>query len=326
MKKSKILFVNAPNTVEDGRCRSGESLTGALIATALREHPIYNIEVIYTDSQTETLDKIASYMPDAIIFNFHPGVNPWMEQLNIRELYPHIKSLRFVYDDTVNVAKKWNPYSHPVWQYMLTFDSFVEANEFVFPTTHVLPNGPSKPYLDRGVPVFGWQGFPAPWKGVHRIAEAVQREFDEAIIRLHMPDGFFTQPKNVYGPQIVEHARSIVTKPGIRFEVSNDWLDEQGIIDWLGQNTVNCYFYDYLDGAGFSGSIDYAMAAHRPIAITKSHQFKTFWNLEPTIIIENTTLKQIIANDITPLKPIYKKFNKEQLWEDYTKIFEGLGL
>jgi hypothetical protein len=326
MKKSKILYVTAPDTVEDERCRSGESLTGSLLANVLKEHPIYHVEVIYTDSQSETLDKIASYMPDAIIFNFHPGVNPWMEKLNLRELYPHIKSLRIAYDDSINIAKKWNPYSHPVWQYMLTYDSFVEGSEFVFPTTHILPTAPSKPYEDKSIPVIGWQGFPAPWKGVHRIAEQVQQEFDEAIIRLHMPDGFFTQQKNVYGPQIVAHVNSIITKPGIKLEVSNNWLDDQGIVDWLGQNTVNCYFYDYLDGAGMSGSIDYAMAARRPIAMTKSYQFRTYWDLSPTIIIENTTLKQIIANGTAPLEPIYKKFTKEQLWTDYTRIFEGLGL
>jgi hypothetical protein len=326
MKRSKVLYVTAPNTVENGRCRSGESLTGSLLADVLKEHPIYNVEVLYTDSQFETMAKIKTFDPKVIIFNYHPGVNPWMAQLPVREFYPHIKSLCIVYDNTQNIAETWNPNSSKVWQYMLTYDNFVKETDYVFPTTHILPRGPSKPYEEKDIPVIGWQGFPAPWKGVPRIAYAVQREFDEAIIRLHMPDGFFTEPKNVHGPEIVAQVKSIITKPGIKLEVSNDWMDEQGIIDWLGQNTINCYFYDYLENAGMSGSIDYALAARRPIAITKSFQFKTYWNLNPTIIVDELSLKQIITNGITPLEPMYKKFTREQLWDDYTKIFERLGI
>jgi len=326
MKKSKILYVTTPVTVEDGRCRSGESLTGGLLADVLVNHPIYNVEVLYTDDRQETQQKIMNYRPDVCILNYHPGVNPWMETLNLRSLYPDMKTFCIVYDKANQFAEQWNPYTHPIWQYMLTFEDSAVENEGVFRVNHVLPVSPTVSYEEKTIPVFGWQGFPAPWKGVDKMAAQVQHEFDEAIIRLHMPDGYFTQQKNFYGPQIVAHVNSIITKPGIKIEVSNDWLDEQGIVNWLAQNTVNCYFYDYLDGAGMSGSIDYAIAAKRPIAMKKSHQFKPYWNLEPTILIEQSSLKQIIANGTTPWEPIYKRFTREQIWEDFNRIFSRIGL
>ena len=267
---SKILYVTTPITTDDGRARSGESLTGSLLANILETHPTYKIEILYTDNFSECSKKILDYKPDCVILNYHPGVNPWMENLALRGLYPDIKCIRIVYDKASQFAAQWNPYTHPVWQYMLTLDESVPQNEGVFVVNHLPAKTPTVEYVDGPVPVIGWQGFPAPWKGVHRIAEVVQREFDEAIIRLHMPDGYFTQPKNVYGPQILAQVNSIITKPGIKVEVSSDWFDEQGIVNWLAQNTVNCYFYDYLDGAGISGSIDYAIAARRPIADRKS--------------------------------------------------------
>lgn len=326
MKKSNILYITTPITVEDGRCRSGESLTGQLLANVLESHPDYNIEIFHTDDKQAAQNKIEVIRPDATILNFHPGVNPWMENLMLRSIYPNMKNFCIVWDKANQFAEQWNPYTHPVWQYMLTFEDSAVENEGVFRVNHVLPVHPTVQYVDRGVPVIGWQGFPAPWKGVHRIAAQVQHEFDEAIIRLHMPDGFYTQPKNVYGPQILQQVRSIITKPGIKIEVSNDWLEEQDIVNWLAQNTINCYFYDYLDGAGMSGSIDYAIAAKRPIAITKSHQFKTYWNLQPTINIEESSLKQIIANGLQPWEPVYKRFTKEQIWEDFNRIFQRIGL
>lgn len=326
MKQAKILYITTPITVEDGRARSGESLTGQLLANVLQSHPLYNVEIFYTDDKQAAQNKIQEMRPDVTILNFHPGVNPWMENLMLRELYPDMKNFCIVWDKANQFAEKWNPYTHPVWQYMLTFEDNAVENEGVFRINHVLPVHPTVQYEEKSIPVIGWQGFPAPWKGVHRIALQVQHEFDEAIIRLHMPDGFFTHPKNVYGPQILQQVNSIITKPGIKVEVSNDWLDEQGIVNWLAQNTVNCYFYDYLDGAGMSGSIDYAIAAKRPIAITKSHQFKTYWNLQPTILIEQSSLRQIIANELQPWQPIYKRFTKEQIWEDFNKIFNRIGL
>jgi len=326
MNNAKILYVTTPITDENDRGRCGVSLTGSLLANILDKHPLYKIKTIYTDSIDNCSKKILDYKPDLVIFNFHKGVNPWIETMNLRELYADIKCICIVYDQAKQIAEQWNPYTHPVWQYMMTYDESVPQNEGVFVVNHLPAKAPTVKYVEHGIPIIGWQGFPAPWKGVHRIAAQVQNEFDEAIIRLHMPDGFFTQPKNVYGPQILAQVKSIITKPGIKVEVSNNWLNEQGIVNWLAQNTINCYFYDYLDGAGMSGSIDYAIAARRPIAITKSHQFKSYWSLEPTIIIESSSLKQIIANGTKPWEPVYKRFTPEQIHKDFTNIFKRIGL
>ena len=100
--------------------------------------------------------------------------------------------------------------------------------------------------------------------------------------------------------------------------------DDQTIINMLAQNTINCYFYDYQDGAGLSSSVDYALAARRPIAVTRSHQMRHLWNLTPSILIENSSIQQIIDQGTAPLEPLYKDYSKESVWQDYTNMLQKL--
>ena len=92
----------------------------------------------------------------------------------------------------------------------------------------------------------------------------------------------------------------------------------------LAQNTINCYFYDYLDGCGLASSPDYALAAGRPIAVTRSHQMRNYWDLKPSVLIEHSSIREIIANGTAPLEPLYKAYSKESVWQDYSRILNRL--
>jgi hypothetical protein len=328
MKKSKILYITTPTTTDDNRARCGISLTGALLSNVLITHPTYHIETIYTESPSEVEDKIKNYNPECIIFNYDPGSTPWMAHLNTREICPNVKGICVVYNDATPMAESWNPNANPNWQYMLTFDPAVKESDYAFPVSHILPPAPTVPYIENDIPIIGWHGFPAPQKGVPKLAMQIQEEFDEAIFRLHMPDAYFAMKFGLdYPRRIVESFIGLITKPKIKVEISDNWFDDQGIVNWLSQNTINCYFYDIgMPGIGMSGSLDYAIAARRPIAITRSYQFKTCWDLEPSIEIEKTSIKEIIKNGTVPLEHLYKKYTNEQVWNDLTRIFEKIGL
>ena len=79
-----------------------------------------------------------------------------------------------------------------------------------------------------------------------------------------------------------------------------------------------------MEGAGIASSPNYGLAAKRPMAITNSTMYKNLHNLEPTIEIEKSSLKQIIANGLTPLLPIYKKYTKNNVLKDYEHICDRL--
>jgi hypothetical protein len=170
------------------------------------------------------------------------------------------------------------------------------------------------------IPKIGFQGFGFRNKGIHRIALQVQSEFDEAIIRLHIPYSLFVDNNGIEARARVAEVEQIITKPGIKIEVSHDFKTEAEVVAWLNENTINCYFFDPLPNCGISSSIDYALAARRPIAITKSHMLVHLWNLKPSVLIEENSLRTIIANGIAPLEPLYEKYTQAQVAKDYENV------
>jgi hypothetical protein len=169
-----------------------------------------------------------------------------------------------------------------------------------------------------------FQGFGFHHKGIYRIAHKIQEEFDEAIFRLHIPKSYYGDPDGHQARQRVAEVQQIITKPGIKIEASYDFLSDEEIIKWLNDNTINCYFYDYLENSGIASSPDYAIAARKPIAINNSRMFINLHNLTPSIEIEKNSLKQIIDNGITPLLPIYEKYKSQNVVKDYENICDLL--
>jgi hypothetical protein len=187
----------------------------------------------------------------------------------------------------------------------------------------LIPPGPTVEYVEPAKPIIGFQGFGPPHKGIARLAYKVQEEFDEAILRLHIPYGYFEDGAGYNANTRVQEVMQIITKPGIEVIATHELLDTQGIVNLLAQNTINCYFYDYLDGCGIASSPDYALASGRPLALTRSHQFRNFWN-SSEIFIENKTIKEIIAQGTTPLEPYYQSYSAFSVLNDYSRILEKL--
>ena len=139
-----------------------------------------------------------------------------------------------------------------------------------------------------------------------------------------MPNSYYCDPSGIEARNRIIEINRIITKPGIKLEISTNFLSDEEIIQWLSENTINCYFYDKLECSGIASSPDYAIAAKKPIAINNSAMFKNLHNLEPSIEIEKNSLKQIIENGITPLIPIYNKYTKENVLKDYENICDKI--
>jgi hypothetical protein len=333
MAKRKILWLTPPDQGDRGRC--GVSLVGTIWGKKLQEHPDYETEILHTDNPIDAMVKIRNFQPHAVIYNYHYRPSTWMNHLHTREFYPNIKNIRIVHDSTQAEFDTWTQHSHSAWQYLMAFDPTLTGNDSCFVVNRIIPNAATVSYVDQGIPVIGWQGFPAPHKGLPKIVEAVQHEFDEAIIRFHIPEAYFAYeppPPNYNEMQHyrtvarIQEAQAVINKTGIKLEITEGWMSDQETINWLAQNTINCYFYDYLDGSGLSSSIDYALAARRPIAVTRSHQMRHCWNLDPTIVIDETSLRDIISHDLKPLQKFYENYSDSQVFSDFSAMFNKIGL
>lgn len=319
--KPKILFVTQSL---DGDARAcGIGLIGALLGQALLTHETYNFDIIYTNHWNEIIEKVNSFNPDAIIYNYAPGSTPWLDEEHPRSSIT-VPQLRIMHDMYQKLADEYTPEKNFGWKYIIADDPSVTGNDMVFTTNRLIPEFTKYVYQEQDIPIIGFQGFGAPHKGLHKLAHKIQEEFDEAIFRLHIPCGYF---EDLYGGVKGYNAyarareiREIITKPGITVEITHDLMETNELVDWLAHNTINCYFYDYLNLAGIASSPDYALAAKRPIALTKSHQFRNFWNIQPSIFIEDKSIKEIIQQGTEPLEYYYKAYSKESVLQDYDRI------
>lgn len=325
---NRVLFVT--QGMDGHRAACGIGLMGKLLGETLLDHPKYKFELLYADDYATIESKVQEFDPCAIIYNYAPGTTPWMDHaLEQRTRLSHIKHFRIMHDMHQEIANNYRPDQNYGWEYIIADDPTVAETPHVFITNRLLPPGPRTSYTDVGVPIIGFQGFSSihtdDHKGIRKIARQVVHEFDEAIIRLHIPYGYYGDPNGVAARARVEEVKHIISgKPGIRLETSFDLLDTQSVVDMLAQNTINCYFYDYLHGAGLASSPDYALAAKRPIAVTRSHQMRNFWNLDPTVLIENSSLRTIIQNGTQPLETLYRAYSKESVHGDYTRILDKI--
>ena len=117
----------------------------------------------------------------------------------------------------------------------------------------------------------------------------------------------------------VEKMRQIIANSGkdIELEVTHDFLEHIDLLNFLKQNDINVFLYDPHQTRSLSGSIDYALSVRKPIGISRSWMFRHINWVNPSIYVDERPLKDIIADGIEPLKPIYEKHSNKSLIEKY---------
>ena len=291
----------------------------------------YNFLIAFIDSNDELENFILNNNPSIIIYNYHSITTPYLNDPYLRNKYNNIIHVMIHYDILQSDIDNFNSNKFLDFNNIITDNDKLIArnkeNKNVFIVSRSIPFSKNiityTPRIDE-IPIIGFQGFGFPHKGITRIAHQIQNEFDEAVFRLHIPYSYYGDPNGNQARERIEEVRNIITKPGIRVEVSNEFLSDEEIIEWLNENTINCYFYDYLEDSGIASSPDYAIAAFRPIAVNNSRMLINLHNLSPSIEIEYNSLKQIIENGITPLIPLYEKYSNKNVIKDYENICDIL--
>jgi hypothetical protein len=315
--KIKVLFVT-PTLEEKAAC--GVGLYGKLWSDALLDLNDFDFKVIYTDSVEETFLEIKNFLPQVIFYMYHVGATKWMENPIFRENFPNAKHIAILHDVQQHEIDNFNPevLSGGI-PYVITCNPTLKGNEKVFISNKLLPPSPTIKYQESSITTIGYQGFAGSHKGIETLASIVNEEFDECIFKLHIPPAFYFDRDGHETNKRIQEVRNKITKPGIKLEFSHNMMSSQDLVNWLSQNTINCYLYDYPLPAGLASAPDYALAARRPIAVSNNMMLKHFSKCTPSVIInEPFNLKQIIANGITPLEDLYKDYSKESFLSDWS--------
>lgn len=257
--------------------------------------------------------------PVAVIYNWHPATHPFIDKaFTLRMGSPKIPAIGFYHEITADAAEAVEDDRFDCW--ICGDPSLDSSNPFIFKSGRPLPVYQNTQPLP-AVTTIGTFGFGFPNKGFARLAAMVQEQFDEAVIRMHIPFSAFFDPDGREARARIDEARALIRKPGIRIEASHELLSKQGLLDFLAGNSLNAFLYDDMP-RGIASTIDYALAVDRPIAISKSYMFRHVWNATPSILVEERTLPQILAAGTAPLQPFRQAWAGKALVREYSEIVD----
>ncbi|AFV24574.1 hypothetical protein Mpsy_2370 [Methanolobus psychrophilus R15] len=332
MNNNRVLFVTHK------KCQCGVYEFGENVFDALKLSKKYNFIKVECSNINELKEHFEKERPIAIIYNYMPATMPWVTSAifrygilknNIADIpVPQIGIIHSIMQniaDSVKQGKKYAIY-HPEFANRL-FDFYIAPDPtLLLKNPYVFKHGrPVKEYVNK-YPTsdklkIGSFGFAKT--GYEDMIELVQSEFDEAEIRLHIPFAKFGDIDGKKAKSIGNDCRKLLRKPGITLSISHDYLDEEAVLDFLAQNTINVFLRDDK-GRGISSVIDYALAVNRPIAISNSRMFRHILDSKPSICVAEKPLREIINNGTTPLIKYTKEWTPENLCWEYERIIDSI--
>jgi hypothetical protein len=318
----KILFVTQPGA-DEAAC--GVFLIGRQYLNLLKESEKFKVIKVYPNKIEDIIVEITASNPLAVIINFHPITTPWADVTEVQKKFPNIPFIKFDHDMTQESIDAYTPEKNFGFQYCISPDpTLKKTSPFVFQINRLMGDGSPINPPKKDCPWIGYQGFGFEHKGIHRIAEYAAKEFDRAILRLHIPHSIYGDPYGHLARMQVERARNIVAGTNIIVSESYHLMSSIQLVQWLSQNDVNCYFYNNNSEWGIASAPDYAIAARRPIAVTKSEQLRYVWKNVPSSIIEESSLRSIIENEFSPYEDLYKKMSRINVLHELEYLIEHL--
>lgn len=271
--KPRFLFINT----RKAQCSIYKS--GVQVYNALRgsenwtldyvEIPDINKDALYRGEIIIQGEKKPDY--DVLIFNYHDITMRGMEGF-YSENFHNLPGTRL---SVILEVEPNNPYSRLFsddFHGYLVLDPTLEFPDQRF---HAFPR-PIVPYQatpqHHDVPVIGSFGFATQDKYFDRIVAAVSAEFDRAVVRINIPVATYADPQDLAFNQIKDQCLSLA-KPGIDVVFTRDFMDDQQLIDWCAENSLNCFFYD-RNMPGLAAVTDQAIASGAPLAVSDCNTFR----------------------------------------------------
>lgn len=165
-------------------------------------------------------------------------------------------------------------------------------------------------------PIIGSFGLPTPGKGYTKLIEAVNKEFDEALVRINLPGGDFVENFKIIADMYENDCKSIANQ-GIKVQVTRDFMDKEELIKWCSNNTINCFFYD-RNQPGLAATTDQAISSGAPLLVSDNETFRHITQyIKP---YPECSIKEAIETT----GPIVEQIKKDWTQEVFTSKFDDM--
>lgn len=238
-------------------------------------------------------------------FNYHPSTMQWLDTSCIKQLngFKVTMVLEILPGDPFVLC----PDNH-FDAYVVLDPTIKHKNKKVFAFPRPLEKINFVPqYQPNDIPVIGTFGFATKGKGFQHVVEAVNKEFDKAIIKLNIPFGNYVPDSENYANFLGKLCTQIA-KPGIEVIVTHDYMDKDELIKWCASNTLNCFLYD-RNMPGLAATTDQAIIANRPLSISNNDTFRHVIKYLPPY--PASSLKQSIEQSLEKVQQMAKDWTPE---------------
>ncbi len=176
--------------------------------------------------------------------------------------------------------------------------------------------------IESEFPIIGINGFIGAW-ATNVVLQAL-KEFDRCHLRMHLPSATYGDADGNMAAASKSACQAML-RPGVTMEVSHNFMEWEDLIQWLSRNTINCYFRDEgVHWTGVSSSLDAALVANRPIAINRCNAFRHFFDCNPSVLINDRSLRDIIATGASPLVNKHNEYSAEKGAQQVFDVLEAL--
>jgi hypothetical protein len=307
MKKG--LFIN------NSRAQDSIYESGVMVFNSLRLSKQYQLDYVEIDIDHRSLPQ--GY--DFYFFNYHPSTMSWMDTAQLKKLKGLLLTmvLEVLPDDPFVFVHERHFHGYCV------LDPTVRLkNPRVFPFPRPLEKAESlPPYVEKEVPVIGTFGFATRGKGFQHVVDAVNKEFEKAIIRINIPFGDFVPDSESYSQFLSKLCRDRA-KEGIEVMVTHDYMSKGELIRWCSQNTLNCFLYD-RKMPGLAATTDQAIVTGRPLAVSANETFRHILAYLPPY--PQWSLKRSIEESAELVKRMEEDWSPEKFAQKFEEVLFKLS-
>jgi hypothetical protein len=300
---TKILFLNH----KEKQC--GVYQYGYRLRNILSQSEKYTVIYCEITSETELDDLIRAHQPSGMIFNYHEATMPWLRANHTSNIVSYC------------LHHEGKEPEHLGFRYFIMVDSTYTDTERCFSIGRPLFNNHNVVKQNPPTLTIGSFGFGAMHKGFRKIVQLVNNQFDNAIIRFHIPRARYGDWTGETTNRILSECHSDITKSGIKLVSTHNFLSDDEILSFLSSNSLNMFLYDDMNGCGLSSVIDYALSVDVPFAIRKSHMFRHIYDTA-SIRVEDRTLSEIMNNGVEAILQYRSKWSPSNLVSKLEHILE----
>lgn len=272
------------------------------------------IEYIYTE--IDSLDEYNNLLNFnyVIIYNYHCSTMPWLNSYTIKKNVKNVsishESNCHFFDMNLDIDPNGanNPIPRPIYE---------NLDEIHKPTSETINDFIN--YSDPNVPIFGSFGFGFENKGFDKIISYINDQYEQAIIKLVIPDAFFDPNRIQTVNNMVLKCKSIQIKQGIKLMFIHDFFSTNDILYFLKSNDMNIFMYDEMRGRGISSTIDYALSVKKPLGISNSDMFRNIYSDD--ICLYKTSIENVYKKSVEYCSIFLEKYSHKKMIDTFENLF-----